>query len=178
MNVHKRLRTHQCLLRNNKHHSIKLQNHVNKYGLADLTFLPFAECQKEDLIPIEQEFISLFEPFFNVSPIAGGGHTRVMPEEMKHKISLSHMGIRPTEATRKLLSEQRKGNKFGLGHKPSEGAKQKNREAHIGKKWTDEHRRKHSERMSGKNNPFYGKHHSDETRKLISTKRHSRSKIE
>lgn len=35
-------------------------------------------------------------------------------------------------------------------------------------RWTEERRKKHSIRMSGENNPFYGKKHSDDTRQKMS----------
>lgn len=51
----------------------------------------------------------------------------------------------------KHLSEHKKGNQNFKGHKHTEEAKQKNREAH-----------------QGKNHPMYGKKHSQETKKKIS----------
>lgn len=47
-NIRKRL--HLSQLKNNKHHSIKLQNHYNKYGKDDLIFSTLICCEKEDLI--------------------------------------------------------------------------------------------------------------------------------
>jgi hypothetical protein len=44
------------------------------------------------------------------------------------------------------------------------------RNKHIGKKRTEEQKKKISERVTGEGNPFYGKHHLDETKKLLSEK--------
>ena len=46
----------------------------------------------------------------------------------------------------------------------SEETKKKLSDAHKGKHLSDEHKKKLSESMSGENNPFYGRQHSDEKR--------------
>ena len=60
-----------------------------------------------------------------------------------------------------------KGNKNRLGKKHSEESKKKNAEAHKGKKHTDETRRKIAEATKGENNPMYGKTHSEEAREKM-----------
>jgi group I intron endonuclease len=50
----------------------------------------------------------------------------------------------------------------------SEETKQKLREAHIGRKASEETRQKMSESRKKDNNPMYGKHHSEEIKKRIS----------
>ena len=45
-----------------------------------------------------------------------------------------------------------------------------------GNKWSDEQKRKMSEKMMGENNPFFGKTHSEETKKLISQHRKGKCK--
>ena len=167
VNIRRRMNHHKNRLLNNAHHSAKLQNHVNKYGIRDLIFEALAECPPEEVINIEQGFIDFFNPYFNMRPTAEVRSGYTHSEETKKKISESHKGIRPSEETRKLLSEQRKGNAFNQGHKHSDESNQKNREAHIGKTWSEERKRAFSERMSGENNPFYGKKHSDKVIALL-----------
>lgn len=159
--VGRRLNHHKNRLINGKHHSIKLQNHVNKYGVNDLEFIPIAECPIDCLIDIEQHFISMIGPYFNIRPTAGSNLGHKHSEETRRKIAASHIGIRPGEETRKLLSEQRKGNQWAKGVKQTEEQRRKNSEAHKGKTWTEERKRKHSERMRGERNPFYGKKHTN-----------------
>ena len=68
-----------------------------------------------------------------------------------------------------------KGNPmYGKVH--TEEAKQKNRKAHIGKRASEETKKKMSESMSGDKNPNYDKHHSDETRKKQSKRAKERLK--
>ena len=55
-----------------------------------------------------------------------------------------------------------------LGYRHTDEAKDKMKSWHKGKKLSKEHRRKMSENTKGENNPFYGKKHTEETRKKIS----------
>jgi group I intron endonuclease len=158
---------HKVNLRANSHHSIILQNHVNKYGIDDLLFYILEPCAKELLLSREQFYIELLNPFFNVCRVAGGRTNLAHSEETKRKISRAHRGIRPGEETRILLSLAQVGNKKALGHKQSEESKQSNRKKHLGKTWTPEHKLLHSLRMKGMNNPFYGKKHTEESRNKI-----------
>lgn len=98
---------------------------------------------------------------------------RVLSEEHKRKIG---------EASRNKSVESRKKLSDSLkGHKLSEETKQKISKAHKGKKYseeriqkmkevklTEEHKKKLSIALSGKNNPNYGKKHSPEVRAKIS----------
>jgi len=61
-----RWKNHLKLLRRNKHHSVKLQNHYNKYGEFDLQFLILLGCEKEDLVKIEQYFLDSYKHYFNI----------------------------------------------------------------------------------------------------------------
>jgi len=58
------------LIRNN-HCNPKLQNHINKYGIEDLTFSILEVCYAEQLIQIEQLYIDSLHPWFNLCPVAG-----------------------------------------------------------------------------------------------------------
>jgi len=49
IDYNKRKYSHINLLENRKHHSIKLQNHFNKYGLKDLVFTFVERCEKNRL---------------------------------------------------------------------------------------------------------------------------------
>jgi group I intron endonuclease len=75
--IKQRWSNHKQALRNNRHHSSKLQNHFNKYGEDDLVFEVLAVCDKKDLIAqdgivwIEQCFMWAYKPFFNCTPNAG-----------------------------------------------------------------------------------------------------------
>lgn len=59
-----------------------------------------------------------------------------------------------SEETRRKMSEAKKGNRYGIGNK--------------GKRRSEEVRRKRSETYKGKNGTFYGKKHSEESKKKMS----------
>jgi group I intron endonuclease len=87
---------HLSRLRRNKHDNIKLQNHFNKYGEADLIFSILLGCEKEDLIKTEQYFIDSYKPHFNIALIAKCPMLgRKTSEETKRKISESNKGCKP-----------------------------------------------------------------------------------
>lgn len=86
----------------------------------------------------------------------------------KHRQHLrqSHKGVKPSQASiQKRVASRR-------GYHPSEETKQKIRESNLGKKRSSETCQAISESRRGKcqgtQNPFYGKKHSEEVRKLIS----------
>jgi group I intron endonuclease len=70
-NVRRRWYRHLQQLRENKHHSSKLQYHYNKYGINDLVFIIKEPCFPEFLIIREQEYLDKLKPYFNSSLIAG-----------------------------------------------------------------------------------------------------------
>ena len=69
-NYNARKASHLFELRNNKHGNNRLQNSFNKYGEDSFKFELLEKCNKNDLIKIEQYYINLFEPFFNICKIA------------------------------------------------------------------------------------------------------------
>ena len=100
--------------------------------MSDLQFSILLECEKEDLIKIEQAFIDFNNPWFNICKVAGSTFgterseesrlkmKRVVSEETKKKLSESHKGKYPSEETRKKLSVAHKGlNTWSKGSKRS-----------------------------------------------------------
>jgi group I intron endonuclease len=158
VNINDRWRCHLKNLRIDKHHSIKLQNHYNKYGEEDLQFTILLCCDKEDLIKIEQYFIDTYNPWFNCSPTAGNCLGVKHSEEYKEKIRKIRIGTKATIDTKNKLSDQRKGEKnnfYGKHH--SEETKEKMRNNRTGKGYHSEQWKvEQSKRMSGENHPLYG----------------------
>lgn len=68
-NLRERIQGHIRELKNNKHHSIKLQRAVNKYGIDkfNVHIIEFAKGDRNKLYEQEQTLIDLFEPFYNCS---------------------------------------------------------------------------------------------------------------
>jgi group I intron endonuclease len=172
INIEVRWGKHLERLRKNKHHSIKLQNHYNKYGESDLEFSILLGCDKEDLIKTEQYFIDSYKPFFNCSPTAGSCLGTKRSNESKKKIRQYHLGKKASEETKKKMSENMRG------IKKSEKTKELIRINHVGAKgivaWnkgltkeTDARVAKYIDnkigKFTGENAPFYGRKHSPET---------------
>ena len=78
-----------------------------------------------------------------------------------------------SEETRRKMSEAHK--KRWETYQPSEEARQKMRDAHIGRHLSEETKKKISDtlkdKMKGEGNGMFGKHHSEETRRKISEAR-------
>lgn len=148
-----RRRMHFRQLNNNKHHSIKLQRHYNKYSKDDLIFevLELVEDTTK-LIEREQFYIDSLNPYFNISPTAG-----------------SSLGIK---RSREYIEKQ---SKCRIGKKCSEETKQKMSKSHIGKNtWTKgnnmlgKHHSEESKRKISQNSARKGKHLTDEQKNHLS----------
>lgn len=81
-------------------------------------------------------------------------------------------GEKHTKETREKMSKNHadfSGDKNGFyGRHHTEEVKNKNSEAHLGKKLTEEHKKKISESLKDEKNPWFGRHHTEETKKKIS----------
>jgi len=159
INIHVRWNKHLNDLRNNRHHSQKLQNHYYKYGESDLQFSIIFRCKRNQLIMYEQHYLDLINPFFNNRKKADSNLGMKYSEEHKRKISESNKGKKLSSEHIKKIGETSKGRHL------SEEAKQKLRDFNKGKTLSEEHKKKISEANKGKQ---VGKTLSDETRRKIS----------
>lgn len=149
INIGNRWRRHLSTLKLKQHGSIKLQNHVNKYGIDDLIFTIITECEKVDLIKTEQSFINSYNPYFNICKIAG-----------------SSLGVKRSDEYRKAKREFMKGNTNGFGHCQSEEMKLKSKTNCFHPPLSDEHKRKIG--IAAKGNKYnLGKKASEETKQKM-----------
>ena len=145
VNIEKRFWQHKSNLRNNNHHSRKLQNHYNKYGFEDLEFTPMVIGVKpEELIQLEQDCLDSFKPYFNISPTARNCLGVKRTKETLKKMSEASKGKKRSDETRKNISESKKGEKSHMFGKTGENCH------NYGKKHSEETRRKISEGNKGK----------------------------
>lgn len=93
INIAQRWQAHLYKLGINKHHSAVLQNHINKYGIDDLTFSFICETNKKDIIKKEQFFIDTLKPKFNINKKAGKPSYIKSSEETKAYLSQIRKGI-------------------------------------------------------------------------------------
>lgn len=139
-NYKKRVEHHLYELKHNKHHSQKLQRAFNKYGENNFEFYVLLEVDKMEGLELkEKEFIKKYDTYKNGYNCSEGG------EKLPN--------YKQPETTRQALLKRNKGNKYGLGMKMPQSAKDK-----ISKK------------NSGKGNGMYGKKHTEEELQKMSTK--------
>lgn len=159
VNIYSRWNLHKFKLKNNKHHSIKLQRAQNKYGLDNFIFEIVEECPKNLLIEREQYWIDNLKTYsngYNCNPIAGSPLGFKHSEESRKKFSEVKLGKKRSEETKKRISESMKGKNVGRVT------------WNKGRKISEEHKKKISEGMKGDKNPNYGKKLSEETKKKMS----------
>jgi len=114
-NINRRWGLHKNELIRNKHHSIILQNHVNKYGINDLIFSIIEECSSKSLIYREQYYIDKHKPYFNIRKIANSNIGIKRRDETKEKIKQFNLGKKLSEETKLKMAKRMKGNKYTLG---------------------------------------------------------------
>jgi group I intron endonuclease len=66
-NINARWLNHIRCLENGKHHCKRLQKHVNKYGITDLSFSIIERCKPYNYLLLIKEdyYIMLYQPYFN-----------------------------------------------------------------------------------------------------------------
>lgn len=127
---------HRKDLERNKHHSLKLQRHYNKYGEGDLQFSVLIGCEKKDLIRHEQFFIDSYNPYFNNAKIAGSNLGCKMSALTCKRNSEGHRGIKQSlETIEKRVSKLR-------GRKRTEETCLKISLSNTGKQQSEERRNK------------------------------------
>ena len=108
----RRKRVHICNLKNNKHHSYKLQINYNKYGEDNLVFDIIEIVDNiEDLLIIEQRYIDELKPELNVTMIAGlNSHIGLKrSDETREKIRISNTGKKASPETIEKLRKASTG---------------------------------------------------------------------
>ena len=134
VNIISRWSKHKSKLNLNKHHSPKLQNSWNKYGVDNFKFEIIEECDKEKLIEREQYYIDLYVSFnvgYNCTPKAGNTLGKICSVETRNKIRKALMGNKNflghfhSNETKNRLRESSKGNTNCLGRKISKETRDK-----------------------------------------------------
>ncbi len=170
INIKQRNYLHLSQLRNNKHHSKKLQRHFNKYGEKDLLFEIIEECTVETLINREQYWIDLLNPYFNTAKIAGSTLGVKCSEE-------SNIKRKETWSKKTWTDEDRKKFDFSDRRTLTEEGRKRISEHNKNKIISDETKKKISIAKTGKSNlKLKGRIFTEEWRKKISEAKRGKGK--
>lgn len=163
ISLNSRKRSHFIPLKNGNHSNQHLQRHYNKYGEDSLSFSVICICNKERLLIMEQYYIDIFNPKFNICKTAGNHLGFKHSEETKEKMRKPH-GPMPEYQIEKMRKPH---SRIGV---------EKMRLKKIGSKHSEETKEKM--RIAHSINPLK---HSDESKKKISIghlgNRHSEESI-
>lgn len=158
-NLHKRKLKHFRDLKNQKHHSIYLQRSYNKYGIDNFDFIIIETSF--NYLQREQELLNQidFSDSYNISICATGGNFIHNHPEKDRLIK---------EATERLKNAPRPKPRYGELNSNWRGGKT------FCKCGTRINSNSNScikcKKMSGENNHFYGKTHSEESKEKIRQK--------
>lgn len=174
--LEKRFRSH---IDASKKKKTKLYYAFKKYGIENFIIEELFKCyDKDEATNKEMELISEYNTMvggYNMTVGGEGGPTtngKPLTEEHKKNISKGQLGKVVSEETRKKISnilKQKYKENPEMGKNLSEKLK--------GRVFTEEHKNKISENhhdVNGTNNPFYGKTHSDESKKKIGDREYVR----
>lgn len=173
VNLKKRIiKEHISELKRNKHrHNKLLQRYYNDNGPENLIWILLEECSRDETLIKEQEWLDKLRPFadenrgFNFEKIVGKPFLgKTFSDEHKEKISKGNKGKVRTPEQRENISLGLTGIKFTQEHLDNLS------KSHKGFKHTQESKDKMSESRKGEKNHFFGKCHSDITKKIISEK--------
>ena len=185
-NIKQRLQTHKSTLRGGKHCNIRMQRAYEKYGSECFDYEILQECENEEEAKNVElsylEDLTIRDKLYNLHYNSNGGDMLTFHpdreqiiekraiEQKKRNIELTQeeykrrfctktgekngmYGRTHTDKVKKIFSVMHKGNTYCLGKKASQETKYKL--SVIA-----------SERL-GEKNPFFGKHHSEETKQKL-----------
>jgi group I intron endonuclease len=171
--IEKRLKTHKRELKNNIHINCILQRAWNKYGENNFLFEIVEECDENILLEVEQKYLDS-QPEYNIGIKSSGGDN-LTKNPNKDKIVK-----KMTESVKRrynTMTDEEKKEKYSQPMETNPnwkgGISISNCEV-CNKKISQNAKRcmEHIEyERNGIDNPFFGKQHSEETKKKISEKR-------
>jgi group I intron endonuclease len=165
-NIEKRWKMHLNQLKNKKHINSILQRSWNKYGEDNFSFEIVKECELENLFEVEQKYIDNFGDY-NIGLKAGGGDNLTKNpnrDEIIEKIKKN------SKLWRDSLSDEERKERFSkpLDKNPNWKGGRSFVYCECGKRIGYGHIHCNQCRpRSDKNNSFFGKTHSEETRKML-----------
>ena len=115
LNIRTRWNKHNSQLRLGKHHNPILQKAWNKYGEGAFEFILLEECNSEELLVKEQQYLDQVsaEMRYNIiQKVEEGFRGRKHTEEAKEKMRQAHLGRVWTKEHKENLQKALKGRKY------------------------------------------------------------------
>lgn len=165
-NVIKRFNRHKNDLRRDKHVNTHLQRAWNKYGEDIFDFEVVEEVSDNMLLIVEQKYLDINYDGYNIGLSASGGDN-ISNNPNKDKVinNIKKSIIRRYEN----MSEEERKEVYGRRGKENSNWKGGRKKCVCGKEINKENKTCMSCKDSSKdNNPFYGKRHTEETKKKLS----------
>lgn len=169
-NINRRWTRHKSQLKYNRHENIILQRAWNKYGNKNFLLEIVELCNEKDLLITEQKYLN-YNPEYNIGKQASGGDNmsnNPNKDEYINKIKKT-INNNISSLTKEELKE--KFGKFGKDN-PNWKNGLSYKYCKCGKKIKPHNKTCISCRnKSGINNPFYNKHHTNNTKNKLSEQR-------
>jgi len=169
-NIEKRWRTHLNNLKNGKHHNAHLQRSWDKYGEDNFVFELVEECGETILLELEQKYLDL-NPEFNIGIKSSGGDNLT---KNPNKEDIVRRMIQSVRKRYELMSEDERKEKHSqpMDKNPNWKGGTSFKYCECGVKISPTNNSCINCRdKSGNKNPFFGKQHTEETKKRLSEKR-------
>jgi hypothetical protein len=156
-----RFSVHKKFLRRGSHWNSYLQYSFNKHGEDNFKFWIVQNCDVNILPDMEIYWVEYFDAYIR----NGGGFNMTRGGETPP----DNTGFHHTEESKQKISDATRGeNNPNFGKLMPEETKKKLYDANKGRKFSEEHKRKLSEARIGENNPNFGKPMSEEQKNKIS----------
>ena len=158
-------------LNDNKHPNTKFQHAWNKYGADNFRWEIIEKVEESNLLIVEQKYLDIAcrekDKCYNLNFIAGkppSSKGRIASEETKKKLSLAGRGKKRSKEFVERCRLRVSGKNNPMYGKPNTSdMKMKNSIANKGRKITELNIKILKERIGDKN-PFYGRHHNEESK--------------
>lgn len=172
VNFYKRWRVHRCHLRKGTHHNPHLQAAWDKYGEDAFVFEVLFESLKEEIIKVEQLYLDVEQPEYNICPTAGNCLGVKRSDEFKQKCRENNLGKKYSDDFKQQCRARRLGAKHTEEAKKNISLSKKNISVETRKKisearknMSEEIRAQIAERQKGKTYSAESKIKMSESRK-------------
>ncbi len=172
-NIKRRWSVHKSALKNNRHHSTYLQRAWNKYGKENFIYEVIKEmpnASDTELFNEETNYITTLKPDYNVGCVGGGDNLTNNPNR---ELIIEKITKAINENVSRMTEQERKSKWSRIGEKnPNwKGGVSNNHCEECGTEIWYSNKRCMVCSKNGKQNPFYGKKHTDEYKQKASERR-------